>query len=278
MSINIEKNLLCKKMNIYNCDDNCKKAHTIDELEFSECFQGSKCINTNCPFIHPNDKIITKQEYFERIYNYILPYESNYTSICRYSDIGCKIEFCRKAHNINELIISHCNCIRKDCPFFHKYRDDDITKEEYFERMKNWVKIIKKSNKTMLCRYINIGCQRINCPYAHNIDELNIHQCIFKNCKNNCVFLHTYENINKQEYFNRMLSFIEPIKPLTVLCYYKNCKNNKCLYSHSFEEFKISSCIRQDKCKKHCCPFKHPNEHLDKKTYYQRMLHALFPN
>jgi hypothetical protein len=277
-SQNSQKYLLCKKMNINTCKDTCQRAHSINELEIIHCYKGFKCNNDKCPFIHPKDDPITEDEYFKRMYDYISPYESNYTSVCRYCDIGCKIELCRKAHSVDQLVFSECDCFRSDCPFFHKERDEHISKEQYFLRMKSWVKTIKKSNKNMLCRYINIGCQRTDCPYAHNIRELNVHKCIFNNCKSNCIFLHNYETIDKQEYFERMLDFIEPIKPKTVLCHNKECNNNKCLYAHSIDEYKISECIRGIKCKKHCCPFKHPNENFDKKTYYERMLYSLHPN
>lgn len=272
-----QKFLLCKKMNIKNCKETCERAHSLNELEIINCHNQDNCYNKNCPFLHPNETI-TDQEYFNRMYKYISPYETNYTSVCRYCDIGCKIEKCRKAHSIDELVISDCDCFRTDCPFFHKQRDEHISKEQYFLRLKSWVKTIKKSNKSMLCRYINIGCQRTECPYAHNIRELKIHKCIFNNCKLNCIFLHNDETIDKQEYFERMLNFIEPIKPKTVLCHNKHCKDNKCLYAHSFEEYKISDCIRGSKCKKHCCPFRHPKENIDKNTYYQRMLYSLHPN
>lgn len=274
-----QKYLLCKKMNINTCKKTCERAHSISELEIINCYKGIKCSNVKCPFIHPGDVPVTDEEYFKKIYNYILPYESNYTSICRYCDIGCKIEMCRKAHSIEQLVFSECDCFSSDCPFFHKQRDEYISKKQYFLRMKSWVKTMKKSNKNMLCRYIDIGCQRIECPYSHDIKELNIHKCIFNNCKSNCVFLHNYETIDKDEYFERMLKFIEPIKSKTVLCHNKQCNDNKCLYAHSFDEYKISYCIRGIKCKKHCCPFKHPNENnLDKKIYYERMLCSLHPN
>lgn len=274
-----QKFLLCKNMNIKNCKSDCPRSHNIYELEQIDCFNGINCKNINCPYIHPNEINITKQQYFDRMYNYISPYVNLYTTICRYSEIGCKITKCTKAHSIDELILSNCDCFRSDCPFYHEKRDKNITKQQYFTRMKSWVKILKNSNKKLLCRYINIGCQRINCPYAHNIDELNMHKCIFKNCNSEtCIFLHEYEKINTEEYYNRMLNFISPIKPYTVLCHYDKCNNKNCLYAHSYEQFVVSNCIRQSKCKKHCCPFKHPNEYLNKKTYYERMGYSLYPN
>ena len=212
------------------------------------------------------------------MYDYISPYVSLYTSVCRYTDIGCKIEKCRKAHSIDELIMSNCDCVKLDCPFYHQKRDENITKEQYFIRMKSWVKTLKKSNKNLLCRYINIGCRRIDCPYAHNIEELNVHKCIFNNCKSKCIFLHENETINKQEYYKRMLNFIIPIKPYTVLCCYKNCNIKNCLYAHSYEQFVESDCIRSINCKKHCCPFKHSFENFDKNVYFNRMLVSVYPN
>ena len=277
-SQNIQKNILCKKMNIYTCNESCKRSHNIDELIIDSCIYGIKCKNSKCPFIHPGDNHITKEEYFQRMYKYISPYENEFTTICRYIDIGCKIEKCRKAHSIQQLKISECDCYRDNCPFYHNSRDCNITKEEYFQRMKDFTITLNKSNKNMLCRYVNIGCQRNDCPYAHNINELEIKKCIFSNCKSNCVFLHKNEIFNLQQYYKRMLEYIEPIKPKTVLCHLEKCNNYNCKYAHSYEELIISNCIRGIKCKKHCCPFKHPNENFDKNVYYKRMLHSMYPN
>lgn len=271
-----QKNLLCKKMNLNCCNDSCKKAHSQNELLISNCKKDIFCENIKCPFIHTNEHL-SHEQYYKRMYNYISPYETKNTSICRYIDVGCKIDKCRKAHSIEELVISKCNCFRINCPFFHEDRDIQLTKSDYFERLKNFVQVLKKSDKNLLCRYINIGCQRNDCPYAHNIEQLNIHKCIFKNCKSNCVYLHD-ELINKQNYFQNMLKYIEPLKPKTVLCHFKNCKNINCNYAHSYNELIISDCVRGIKCKKHCCPFKHPNENLNKKIYYERMLKSLYPN
>jgi len=271
------KHLLCKKMNLQNCDQDCPRSHNIEQLKIINCIHAGNCINDKCPYKHPNE-LLSKQQYYDRMYNYVKPYISAYTSICRYIDIGCKIDKCRKAHSIDELVMSECDCYRNECPFFHSNRDENITKEYYFTRMKKWNKTLNKSNKNMLCRYIEIGCQRNDCPYAHSIRELNIHKCIFKNCKSSCIFLHCNETIDKQQYFDRILKYILPIKPFTVVCHNDNCKDNECLFAHSFEEFIISDCIRGNKCKKHCCPFKHPNENYDKKTYYERMMYSMHPN
>jgi len=200
------------------------------------------------------------------------------TTICRYTNIGCKIEKCRKAHSADELEFSKCDCLYENCPFYHEQRDIYISKNEYFKRMKNSIKILDKSNKHFLCRYININCQRINCPYAHNIDELIIKKCIFDNCKSECVYLHNNETINKLQYYKRMIEFIKPFQPKTILCHSQKCNKNSCQYAHSYSEFKITDCIRGNNCKKHCCPFKHPFEDLDKNTYYNRMCHAMYPN
>jgi hypothetical protein len=272
-----QKNLLCKKMNLQCCDESCKRSHSKDELIMVQCHYGINCNNVKCLFLHPND-IVTKDEYYQKMYNYISPYETDFTTICRYSDIGCKIERCRKAHSINELKISDCDCYRDNCTFYHKERDFNITTEEYYTRMKNSIITLNKTNKTKLCRYINIGCQRDDCPYAHSIRELKVKHCLFNNCTSNCVFLHINETIDKQEYFERMLKHISPLKPKTVICHYKNCKDSNCKFAHSYDRLIISNCIRNNKCKKHCCPFRHPNENFNKDIYYKRMLHSLHPN
>lgn len=274
-----QKNLLCKKMNI-NCKDiNCLRSHSFDELIVTKCIYDTKCKNHRCPFIHSNDSPITKEKYYNRMYEYINPYDSYKTSICRYYKIGCKVKDCRKAHSIDELNISECDCYRDDCTFYHKYRDENITKEEYFERMKNWSKIFDKSDKKLLCRYINIGCKRTDCPYAHSIKDLKVHKCIFSDCKNTCVFLHKDETIDKQEYFERMLHHIQPFKPNTILCSDKEyCTESNCKYAHNYSNLIVSECVRGNSCKKHCCPFKHPYENLSKTIYYNRMVISKFPN
>jgi hypothetical protein len=273
-----QKNLLCKKMNINCCDDTCQRSHSIDELHISNCNNGIKCKNIKCPFIHPYDKPITKEEYYKKMYEYIDPYNSDKTSVCRYYEIGCKIEKCRKAHSVNEIKISKCDCFRLECPFYHENRDQNISKQEYFDRMKLHVKIIKKSNKHMICRYIDIGCQRNDCPYAHNIKELQIHKCIFSNCKLNCIYLHNNEDITKQEYFNRMVKYIQPFESNNILCHKNICNDIKCKYAHNYKEFIVTDCIRGIKCKKHCCPFKHSFENFDKNVYFNRMLVSVYPN
>ena len=206
-----------------------------------------------------------------------IKYQTHKTTICRYIDIGCKIEKCRKAHSLEELSFSNCDCSRENCPFFHSQRDKHISKKEYFERMKNSIKILDKSNKHLLCRYIIIGCQRENCPYAHDIHELVVKKCIFSNCRSNCVYVHENETINKIQYFNKIIDFIKPFKPKSILCRLKSCNSN-CRYAHSYNEFIVIDCIRGNNCKKHCCPFRHPFEQLDKLTYYNRMNCAMYPN
>lgn len=282
MSETLQKNLLCKKMNI-NCNDlNCLRSHSFDELVVTNCLYDTKCKNHRCPFVHSNNLPITKEEYYNRMYDYINPYVSYKTSICRFYNIGCKIENCRKAHSVDELVLSECDCYRDNCFFYHKYRDQNITKQEYFDRMKTCTKLINKTNKNSLCRYINIGCQRNDCPYAHSINELNAHECIFSNCKSKCVYLHKNETIDKQEYFERMLKHIEPFIPKSVICFKnlnsKNCNDLKCKYAHNYSELIITNCIRGKSCKKHCCPFKHPDEILSKNVYYNRMVTSKYPN
>lgn len=278
---NMNKNLLCKKMNLHTCDERCPRSHSMEELPVVCCIDGINCSNykyKTCPFIHPGDVLITKEDYYKRMYQFIAPYETDKKTVCRFVDIGCRISKCRKAHSVKELNISICDCYRKNCPFYHKQRDECLTKEEYYERLKSWVQTPNKLNKNMLCRYVDIGCRREDCPYAHNIQELIVHTCIFTDCKKNCVFMHRNETIDKYEYYERVYHYTQPLKPRTVLCDNKYCKDIKCKYAHSFNEFKVSDCIRENRCKKHCCPFKHPDDCLDKQVYYQRMKYSLFPN
>lgn len=273
------RNLLCKKMNIYCNRENCDRSHSIDELVISNCIYDEKCKNLEkCPFVHKFDLPINKDEYFKRMFRYINPYSTFKTTICRYSEKGCKIENCRKAHNEKELKITECDCFRENCVFYHKNKDENITKQEYYKRMENWLKIFEKPNKKFLCRYINIGCNRPNCQYAHDIKDLYVHKCIFDDCYSKCVFLHRNETIDKHEYFERMLNFIQPFKENSILCNLKQCNKQKCKYAHNKNELLLTNCNRGSLCKYKNCPFYHPNENFSKDLYYERMILVKYPN
>ena len=272
---------LCKKMFVYCDRDNCNRAHSQDELKIHNCIYDKTCKNTRCPFIHSNDEFISNDDYYKRMLKYINPYDSYKTSVCRYTNKGCKIENCRKDHNEEELKIAECDCFRKECPFYHESRDININKKEYYQRMVNFCKITKNNDKNILCRYINLECRRPNCPYAHNIEELEVHKCIFKTCKTkNCPFLHNDEKIEKIQYFNRMLIYSKQFESKTICCDNKNCKIKNCKYAHSEHELKQIPCIREN-CKKENCPFVH-NLKTDKNVYYNNMLKSIlnyvFPN
>jgi len=277
----MDNQYLCKKMFIECNRHNCNRAHSQDELKIHFCIYDKDCKNNKCPFIHSGDEFISNNDYYKRMLNYINPYSSYKTSICRYIDKGCKFENCRKAHNEEELKITECDCFRKECPFYHEPRDMNISKKEYYQRMVEFCKITKNNDKNLLCRYINLGCKRPNCPYAHNIEELEVHKCIFKTCKKeNCPFLHNDEKIEKIQYFNRILKYIRPFEDKTICCENKTCKKENCKYAHSEHELKQIHCIR-DKCKKENCPFIHLHK-IDKKIYYNKMLKSIldsvFPN
>jgi hypothetical protein len=268
-------------MNLNYCDDSCPKSHSFEELPIIGCIDGNCCEEykyKTCPFLHPNDKIMTKEEYFKRMYEFVAPYEVNKKIVCKYIEVGCRINGCTKAHTVKELEITKCNCYRKSCPFLHE-RDENMSREEYFKRMINFVQPANMFNKNMLCRYIDIGCRINNCPYSHNIDELIMHKCTNVNCKlSRCMFLHNDEVIKKSEYFTRIYKFTETLKIGTVVCQDKYCKDRKCKYAHSLNEFVVSNCVRENRCKKSSCPFKHPGENLEKYEFYKRMQRSFYPN
>jgi len=270
---------LCKRMFV-NCDNhNCDRAHSQDELKIHNCIYDKTCKNTKCPFIHSEDEYISNMEYYERMLKYINPYNSYKTTLCRYLNKGCKFENCRKAHNEDELKITECDCFRDNCPFYHNYRDENITKTEYYNRMANFCKITDNNNKNLLCRYIHLECKRPNCPYAHCIDELEVHTCIFKTCKTkNCPFVHNDEKITKTQYFDRILKYIQPFDAKTIICseHFKICKNKNCKYAHSQIELKQIKCIRNN-CKKEKCPFVHDIK-ITMNDYYNKMIKSIFPN
>lgn len=272
----MEKHYLCKKM-LINCNTReCKRAHSQDELKIHKCIYNTTCKNTRCPFIHTNDEIISDEEYYKRMLKYINPYDSYKTTICRYTNNGCNLQNCRKAHVKEELRITECDCFRDNCPFYHKNRDENITINEYYNRMVNFCNLTDKNDKKLLCRYINLECKRPNCPYSHSMNELEVHKCIFKICKTrNCPFIHDKEEITKLQYFNRMIDYIKPFEKKTILCE-KNCKNIKCNYAHSSDELKQIQCIRKN-CKKENCPFVHDIK-INMNEYYNKMLKTIFPN
>lgn len=273
----MEKEYLCKRMFV-NCDkNNCNRSHSQNELKIHNCIYNETCKNTRCPFIHTNDDYISDDDYYKRMLNYINPYDSYKTTLCRYLNKGCKFENCRKAHNENELRITECDCFRDNCPYYHNYRDKNITKTKYYNRMVEFCKITENNDKNLLCRYINLNCKRQSCPYAHNIDELKVHKCIFKICKTaNCPFLHNDENITKKQYYHRILKYIKPFETKTILCSDKLCKTINCKYAHSREELKQTNCIRK-KCKKENCPFIHDVK-ITITEYYNKMIKSILPN
>ena len=62
--------------------------------------------------------------------------------------------------------------------------------------------------KTSICKYAFIGCkQSQKCWYAHNKEELRQRYCINGvNCYDkNCCFLHSNKNIDKDEYYFKIL-------------------------------------------------------------------------
>ena len=62
--------------------------------------------------------------------------------------------------------------------------------------------------KTSICKYAFIGCkQSQKCWYAHNKEELRQRYCINGvNCYDkNCFFLHPNKNVDKDEYYLRIL-------------------------------------------------------------------------
>ena len=62
--------------------------------------------------------------------------------------------------------------------------------------------------KTSICKYAFIGCkQSQKCWYAHNKEELRQRYCINGvNCYDkNCCFLHPNKNVDKDEYYLRIL-------------------------------------------------------------------------
>jgi|LakMenEpi03Aug12_release.lakeMendotaPanAssembly.Ray.scaffolds.fasta_scaffold200986_5 hypothetical protein len=67
---------------------------------------------------------------------------------------------------------------------------------------------LNQNYKTSICKYAHIGCKQLNkCWYAHNKNELRIRPC-FKdiNCDDkNCCFQHSNKEINKDEYYLKIL-------------------------------------------------------------------------
>ena len=62
--------------------------------------------------------------------------------------------------------------------------------------------------KTGICKYAFVGCKQLQkCWYAHNKEELRQRHCVNgMNCNdNNCHYLHPNQNIDKNEYFLKIL-------------------------------------------------------------------------
>ena len=62
--------------------------------------------------------------------------------------------------------------------------------------------------KTGICKYAFVGCKQLQkCWYAHNKEELRQRHCVNGiNCNdNNCCYLHPNKNVDKNEYFLKIL-------------------------------------------------------------------------
>jgi len=179
--------------------------------------------------------ILEPPSYFQR------KSQDNYkTVLCRslYSNRKCH-ERCNFAHSISELRKRKCRhktCYKKDvCKFWHE--DDNL--ENWCDRngyndIKDLESTVSKTisikkpqtrRNTKLCNTVTNGetnC-RVECTYAHSLDELVILNCAFgKHCdkKDICKFKH--EGETRSEYFKR--NNLHRYKDITVNNTLTKCK------------------------------------------------------
>ncbi len=86
---------------------------------------------------------------------------------------------------------------------------------------KSYPNNIYQNNKTVLCRYFQTGsCERHNCSYAHNMNELKPRHCPFgQKCRFDrrklsfdksrrpCCFIHPGEVVSKYEVYKRAMEY-----------------------------------------------------------------------
>jgi hypothetical protein len=255
-------------------------AHSKEELQITYCPKNTQCETKNiCPFLHTNDHHVNIDQYYERMYHYVRPYESVKVTLCKYLHKGCIFQNCRKAHNEEELQFNVCLCQNSTCYFYHPERDTSITKQQYYQRMLDRMQIFDENNNKYICRYYDIGCRRVNCTYAHSVQELQVHKCLFKTCRSEtCMFIHRNDCLTKEQYFLRMLQHSHPLPPKSIVCdRLAKCNQQKCLYAHSVDEIVITNCIRGNKCKKNNCPFQHPFLQLSKQQYFLKIIKEKLP-
>ena len=171
--------------------------------------------------------------------------KNNKTKMCDSFSSGhpCRHgEKCRYAHSTDELVILECqhgekclfvctnskgvfhNSNGKFCKFIHPTE----SRENYFARNGIKFEVVEKkpvcTNKTCtkVCNSVIQGfeCRHKACNFAHSVDELNIRECSFPNCKlvchdsrgnvrntnprNKCSFFHHGET--KESFFARIVS------------------------------------------------------------------------
>ena len=143
-------------------------------------------------------------------------------------------------------------------------------------------------NKIKPCNNAMGGfCSRLNCSFAHSIDQLNPVRCSFgdgcyrKNDKHRiCTFIHS-ESISS--WITRIGLNVnglpetlvpETLVPETLVpemitrsdlkktkaCTSIDCSNSRCSFAHSLTELRDPECGFGNNCNKRSCRFKHPNE------------------
>lgn len=174
--------------------ERCKYAHKLSQLVIRDCKFNSECRNVekkNGKYVNINDKICK----FKHENESISDYNMRVNNIKKSPEIKIKLkEFVRELPiNYNFIKIEEdkvCEKIDIEIPIksndWIEIKKKDTTRDKAFETLSDKEKMKTKLNCTKLCMSVinKTQCKHKNCRFAHDIKELVIRDCLFKNdCK-----------------------------------------------------------------------------------------------
>ena len=136
---NMQQRGMCSRGN------KCTFAHSVEELNLRNCFDGRFCRNMRCRFYHPD--LESKLEYFARTRQEVPVFAEpvkfdkkslKFTKPCEMimKKGRCYREDCTFAHTLNDLVLKECNkgksCGNLHCQYFHPNMESKVN---YYKRI-----------------------------------------------------------------------------------------------------------------------------------------------
>ena len=101
---------------------------------------------------------------------------------------------------------------------------------------------MSSNSYTSVCIYFFIGCKRKECAFAHSRDEIKPRICRYDNkCyKNNCIYDHTRDKLDKDELWKREINKILKYNLIELLNKNKDISNHLKYLDKPFAELKYN--------------------------------------